>query len=522
METRARPQEALQDVDGRAPVERGRRRRRRNSAPTPLTVLRTFGGVAAVGLAAAFLLWRLWPDVTEKPLYEDEAISGLISMRPLPEVLDTVVLDRGGAPLHFVLAHLAFALHASPSALRWLSVLCALGAVPLTFDLGRRLAGLPAGIVAAVVVAASTALSVYGTFGRMYALLVLVAALFADLYVRALHRRTLGATAAAAAAAVLLPAVHPYGAIPAFVALVAAAVLWRRRSLAPAVVVGIAAAASLPLVLADLRLADRAAVGAGGSHPLATPGKAWGELVAALSAFGGGDGLPFLFFTLLALVGIAVLLREQPAVAALALATMIPPLLFVVVRTSNAPDLSPRHLFYGLPLWAAAIGVGAVRLTRRLPPAVGVAALAGIVLAAAASPPSSLRDPRELGFASVPQGEHHTIRAGSRDILIPYSAVFLKELPDVRSALALPHAPGDEILRALDHANQPIGDVYLAIPTSPWTVRRLQGPFDRAGAVEAVARTLADTPHPAALDRWFAWIEPGLCEALRKLGRPCP
>lgn len=485
-------------------------------------VLRTVVRIGALAGACAFLLVRLWPDVESKPLYEDEAISGLISMRPLPEVLDTVVIDRGGAPLHFVLAHLAFAIDASPEALRWLSVLCALGAVPLTFDLGRRLAGTPAGIVAGVVVASSTALSVYGTFGRMYALFVLVAALFADLYVRALDRRTLGAVAAVAAAGVLLPAVHPYGAIPAFVGLVAAAILWGRRSVAPVVVVAVAVAAAVPLVLADLRLADRAAVGADGSRPLASPGEAWGELVAALSAFAGGDGLPFLFFTALSLVGIVVLLRERPAVAALALATMIPPLLFVVVRTSSGPDLSPRHLFYGLPLWAAAIGVGAVRLTGRLPAAVGVAALAGIVFAAAVSPASALRDPRELGFASLPRDEHHTIRAGSHDVLIPYSAVFLEELPHLRRAVALPHAPGDEILRALDHADQPIGDVYLAIPTSPWTVRRLRGPFDRAGALEAVARTLATTPHPRALDRWFAWIEPGVCEALRRLGRRCP
>jgi hypothetical protein len=288
------------------------------------------------------------------------------------------------------------------------------------------------------------------------------------------------------------------------------------------VVVAVAVAAAVPLVLADLRLADRAAVGADGSRPLASPGEALGELVAALSAFAGGDGLPFLFFTALSLVGIVVLLRERPAVAALALATMIPPLLFVVVRTSSGPDLSPRHLFYGLPLWAAAIGVGAVRLTGRLPAAVGVAALAGIVFAAAVSPASALRDPRELGFASLPRDEHHTIRAGSHDVLIPYSAVFLEELPHLRRAVALPHAPGDEILRALDHADQPIGDVYLAIPTSPWTVRRLRGPFDRAGALEAVARTLATTPHPRALDRWFAWIEPGVCEALRRLGRRCP
>ena len=114
----------------------GRHRPPRISSFEPLKVLRTFGGILGVAAACGFLLDRLRPDVAAKPLYEDEAISGLISMRPLREVLETVVLDRGGAPLHFALAHLAFAIDASPEALRWLSVLCALGAVPLTFDLG--------------------------------------------------------------------------------------------------------------------------------------------------------------------------------------------------------------------------------------------------------------------------------------------------------------------------------------------------------------------------------------------------
>ncbi|HET8873785.1 MAG TPA: hypothetical protein VFM83_08870, partial [Gaiellaceae bacterium] len=97
--------------------------------------------VASVAAATGFLLYRLAPDVGSKPLYEDEAITGLISMRPLTEVLDTVIVDRGGAPLHFVLAHAVFAVDASSSALRWLSVLFALASVPLCFDLGRRLGG---------------------------------------------------------------------------------------------------------------------------------------------------------------------------------------------------------------------------------------------------------------------------------------------------------------------------------------------------------------------------------------------
>jgi hypothetical protein len=480
--------------------------------------------VAVVSVAAAtgFLLYRLAPDVTGKALYEDEAITALISMRPLTEVLDTVVLDRGGAPLHFVLAHAVFAVDASASALRWLSVLFALASVPLCFDLARRLGGLGAGLIAAVVAASSTALAVYGSFGRMYALFVFVAALFADLFVRALELRTTSAVAFAAAAGWLLPAVHPYGAIPALVALIAAAVIWRGRTLSAAVPVAIAVAAAVPLVYADLRLADRASVGAGGARSLASPGEAWDQLVAAVSAFAGGDGAALVFFTALALVGLAVLFRRAPAVAAVAVSTAIPPLLFMIVRTTSGPDLSPRHLFYGLPLWAAAIGVGATTLTRRLPSAVAAACLALVAAAAVVAPASALRDPRTFELGTSPAGEKPRIRAGRHDLLLPYEPVFLAALPDVRHALALPHAPAAEIVRTLEHADEPIGAVVIAVPTKPATVLRAQGPFDKAGALAAAARTVGRFEHPSSLDWWFDRLERGLCGALRELGRPCP
>ena len=461
----------------------------------------------------AFLLYRLQPDVKGKPYYEDEAISGLIAMRPLPEVLETVLVDRGGAPLHFLLAHAAFWVDPSPDALRWLSVLAALAAVPVCFDLARRLGGVTAGLVAAAVVAASTALAVYGSFGRMYALFVFVAALFCDLFVRALRARTAAAVAAAAAAGWLLVAVHPYGAIPAFVALVAAAVIWRGQGLRSAVPVGLATLAAVPFLVADLRLADRAAVG-GGERALASPGEAWRQLVAAVSAFAGGDGLPLLFFAALALAGLAVLFRQEPAFAALALSIVLPPLLFVLVRTDATPDLSPRHLFYGLPLWAAAIGVTASRLP--LP------AAALVALIAVTSPASALRDPREFELAAASPGEVPVVRARENDLLMPYAAVFLPSLPDVRGALALPHGPGNEIVRALEHADEPVGAVHLAIPTRPWTVLRLEGPFDKGEALAAAAGRLEAFPHYSALDKWFAWVQPGLCEALRELNRACP
>jgi mannosyltransferase len=491
----------------------GQRRERVNAFRAG--VLRTFGPLAAVGALCGFLIYRLQPDVGGKPYYEDEAVAGLIAVRPLDEVLDTVLLDRGGAPLHFVLAHVAFWFDTSADALRWLSVVAAVAAIPLCFDLARRLGGPGAGVIAAAVAASSTALAVYGSFGRMYALFVFVAALFADLFVRALRLRTRGALAAAAAAGWLLPAVHPYGAVPAAVALVAALAIWSGRPWRAAWPVVVAVLAAVPLLLADLRLADRAGVGAKGES-LASPGGAWGELVAAVSSFAGGDGLPLVFFAALAAIGVARLIRVEPAVAALTLSTAVPPLLFLAVRTGSPPDLSPRHLFYGLPLWAAAIGVGASRLTRQH-------LVLGLIAATAlVSPRSALHDPRSIGFATASPEDVPAVRAGRHDLLLPYSAAFLDRLPNVRDALALPHGPGTEVVSALDHAGARIEAVHIAVPTQPWTLLRVEGPFSKREALEATAKRLHRFEHPSSLDEWFRWIEPGLCEALRKLDRGCP
>jgi hypothetical protein len=459
------------------------------------------------------LLYRIAPDVGGKPLYEDEAVAGLISMRPLDEVLETVMLDRGGAPLHFVLTHSVFALDTSAEALRWLSVACAVAAVPLSFDLARRLGGAAAGLVAAAVAASSTALAVYGSFGRMYALYVLVAALAADLFVRALELRTPGAVAAAAAAFWLLPAVHPYGLIPALVALAVAALLWRRRSLRNALPVAVAVLAAIPFLLADLRLAQRSEVGEDGSA-LASPGDAWGELVAALSSFAGGDGLALVSFSVFAIAGITVIASRSPAVAVLAAAVFVPPVLFVVVPTGSEPDLSPRHLFYGLPLWAAAIGVAVASLRRWTPERVWFAVVAAVIVGAVVAPTSALRDPRELGL--LPTATPGEVRANTGDLLLPYATPYLAELSSVREALALPQGPGDQILRALEHADEPIRAVRVALPRREWEVVTIRGPLDKQRALAAAADAIANAAHPPALDWWYELVERDLRDALSR------
>ncbi len=57
-------------------------------------------------------------------------------------------------------------------------------------------------------------------------------------------------------------------------------------------------------------------------------------------------------------------------------------------------QLTPRHLMFGLPLWAALVGVGVARLVRGLPP-VGVAAAVGAVALAGALAPAGISDPRD-------------------------------------------------------------------------------------------------------------------------------
>src|SRR3954469_23414895 len=165
----------------------------------------------AVAVSLGFLFARTVPDVGGKPWHEDEAVAGLISARPLGDALHTVVLERGGAPLHFTLAHAALAVDSPSQTLRWLSFVFALATIPLCYDLARRVAGQFAGATAAALAATSQLLAVYATFGRMYALFGFPSPVAVDLVgagVRAPTRRTLGA---AVAAAILLLAAHPFG-----------------------------------------------------------------------------------------------------------------------------------------------------------------------------------------------------------------------------------------------------------------------------------------------------------------------
>jgi hypothetical protein len=404
-----------------------------------------FAPVLALAGLMAFLFARLWPDIGAKPLHEDEAVAGLISARPLGDLLHTVVLDRGGAPLHFLLAHVALAIDTTPESLRWLSLVFALATVPLCYDLTRRLAGQMAGLTAAALAATSQLLLVYGTFGRMYSLFAFASALAADLFVRALERPQRREVLAAAAAALLPLAVHPFGAFLFFAEAAVALWLWRGRSPRAALPVLAVALLALPLLLADLRLSDRYAPEAGQDLDSGTSARA--ATLHALGGAAGGRGIVLAVFVLLAAAGIFAVARRRPAVAAFAVLTLAvaPVALAVAGAVGIAGDrLGPRHLIFMLPIWIALVATGATQVGALLPAKPRVAALAAIV-AAAVLAPSAVSEPR-----TIPTGTERALGApaawlatqlGPGDVLYPYSPVFLAALPVAKEARAYSREP---------------------------------------------------------------------------------
>jgi hypothetical protein len=456
---------------------------------------------AAVVGAVAYLLARIAPDVRGKPLFEDEAVAGLVAVRPLPEVVETVMWERGGGPLHFVLSHLTLAIEPSAYALRWLSVVFALATLPLLYDLGRRLAGPFAGGAAAVVGATSSLLTVYGSFGRMYALYAFAATLAIDLFVRAVERRTGRAAFAAALAAWLLPAIHPYGAILVAAEALVALWLWRGRPLRPALPTLAVGLAMLPFAWADLRLAQRFGVGLDGEERLAGPGDAWSQVGSAIAASAGGSdwlaGIAIAFM----LAGAAVLWRTQRDFVALAaLALLAPPVLLMVVRSGIPPGLSPRHLIFALPLVAGLVGAATARLLRDAGTAVRVGAAALLVTVAVLAPTGGIRDPRDWwndvlggGPPEVALGSQEQLalptawlraNVGEGDVLFPYSTVFLGALDAAGRGQTLPYSQASLIERSMDRVPSPAPGLVVSVPVGASSVdldelrARLGGGFE--------------------------------------------
>jgi hypothetical protein len=518
---------------------------------------RATGSLAAGGAVAgavAFLLARIAPDVAGRPLAGDEALAGLIAAEPLGDVLRIVMWERGGAPLHFVLGHVTLELDASVEALRWLSVAFALGTIPLCFDLGRRLGGRVAGASAAIVAASSGTLAISGAFGRMYALFAFAGALAADLFVRAVELRTPQSVYAAAGAAWLLPAIHPYGAAPVAAMTLVALVLWRGRPLLPALPVAAVALAMLPFAWADLQFGRRFEV-QGSTEGVVDPSQAGRFLRSSLEGYAGSSGWTFVLFLALALAGATLVARRRPEVVAFVFVSVaLPPLTLLLVTASSHPSLSVRHMIYALPLWAALIGVAVARTVEKRAPAARVAAVGAVAVVAGLSgfgEASERRDPSTLPRALAGPAAWLEQRVEEGDALFPYSPVYFEALPTAgRATVFLSRGPGIPTERALERLEFPVRRLYVAVLArgsaidiedlgkrlgqgfeprrfGPWILVEARGPFPDSpsliatalGAVGTVRKTATWASAPLRNDLGLSIGT--LCRALRDLDRAC-
>jgi len=331
------------------------------SARSWLALRWPYVGVAGVVLAAtAFLLHQLmaWPP------HEDETLALFTGRDSLPGVVEHVTRDRGGAPLHFLLAwavaHLGFGL----GGLRLLSAVFAIASLPLVAALGTRLADARVGFVATLVVAPSWLFLFHGVYGRMYSLFLFLSLACLLALLRALDHDGRGAWTLWVATALLTVAAHPYGVLmlggQGLFVLVA-----RRDRIRSAVLAGgFVLVLGIPFWLTDLVLAGRFDIGVGGGGaklggPEAVARYLWRS---AGDASAGWWPVTVLAVTA-AVVGVARMRRDAQALVLCSLgATLVA---FLVAKLGNSAAPESRHLIFLLPLFAVSVSTTIVLLGRR-------------------------------------------------------------------------------------------------------------------------------------------------------------
>ena len=335
-------------------------------------------GACAAGVAA-FLLARL----TAWPPHEDETLALFVGGRSLGEVLDTVLDERGGAPLHFLLAAVAAHSGGGLIALRLVSLVFAVASVPLIAMLAARLTDRVTALVATVLASSSWILLFHGIYGRMYSLFLFTSALAYLALLWALDRGGALRFTAWGAVAVACVASHPYGALVlASQGLYVLVVRERIRSallaFAAVAVVGI------PFWLADLRLANRFDVGVAGASggKLGAPLPVLEYLSDVVGDFSVGWWVLRAPVLVLAAAGSVLLWRHRRGSAWLAAcAAGTPSLAMLLARLGSSASPESRHLIFVLPFFVAAVAFALVAAARRWGPSVAAFGALSLVVA---------------------------------------------------------------------------------------------------------------------------------------------
>lgn len=384
------------------------------------------GVVACVAAVGVFLLARL----TAWPPHEDEVLALSVAGGSLRDLLDTVLGERGGAPLHFLIAWIVMHLGGALPGLRLVSALFALLSIPLVAGLAARLADRRTALFATALASASWALLFHGVYARMYSVFLCTSALSYLALLAALEHGGRRRWALWAAAVLLCVAAHPYGVL-VLASQALYVVLARERVREALLALGAVAVLGLPFWIADLVLAGRFDVGLGaGGQTLGGPLSVARYLAQVAGDFSAGPwGLP-------ATVGLAALgawqLRQaRPRGALLVGAVLVTPTLaLLVTRLGHSAAPETRHLIFVLPFFATLVAAGLVRIGRRL--GLPLAAGAAVVLLAAEvtwawrkTPPLFTGDPQARVEARAAVSDWLVQTGRPDDVLLGYEPVYL-------------------------------------------------------------------------------------------------
>jgi Dolichyl-phosphate-mannose-protein mannosyltransferase len=436
---------------------------------------------AAVTAAVAGLLgWLLpvWPP------HEDEALALFVGRGSFGHVLQTVVTQRGGAPLHFVLAWLVVHLGGGLTALRALSLVFAVASVPLIALLGARLAGRSAGVVAALLASASWVFLFHGVYGRMYSMFLFTSLLSFLALLAALERGGRGRFALWGGSLLLMLATHPYAAL-VLGAQGLYVVLGRHRIRAAVTTFAAVAIAGVPFWWADLVLRDRFDVGVGGGGPrLGSPRSVLHYLWWVAGDFSAGHRAWSAPVLVVAALGAVLLIRRRPDSALLtACVIVVPALAFMLATLHSTTSPEARHLIFALPFFSLLLALPLVELARARPPlssAVAVIAVAVLVAgevrwAHAKTPPLFDGNPATQVHARKAAAAWLASTYRSNDVLFGYEPVFLEawERRHSFSGHALPRADPRLLAAALKDVAEPIGrGVWVFDASDTTNVRR--------------------------------------------------
>ncbi|HWL34305.1 MAG TPA: hypothetical protein VNP89_11945 [Gaiellaceae bacterium] len=417
-------------------------------------------GVTAITMAAAAFLFH---QLLAWPPHEDEALPLFIGRHPLDEMFQVVLEERGGAPLHFLLAWTVAHLELGLEGLRAVSAFFAVASLPVVALLLARLAGRAPALLGTLVVASSWTFLFHGVYGRMYSLFLFTAALSYLALLSALDRGGRRSWALWALAILATVATHPYGALVLASQGAFVAVARRERLREAAWAFGAVAVLGIPFWLTDLVLAGRFDAGVAAGSRLDVVEYVWqaaGDFTA---------GFPVLPAVLVAAgAGLAVLPRETRILAACA--SVVPLAALVLARSTGSPET--RHLIFLLPFVALAVGAGLARLGRIW----GPAALAALIVAQLAwtwdrTPELFEWEPDVRQEARADAAAYIAATTAGDDVLLGYDPLYLQawELDPELPLVVLPRADADLALHSLLSLERPLGHGIWVLDSSKTT-----------------------------------------------------